>query len=385
MKRPFSAVAAVATCALLLAACGGGGAAPASTSASSSPATSTAASRAPASAAASSSAAPSARASAAASRAPSSSEAASGAAGGQMTPLVVSYSAIIGNVLPVWVAEDAGIFKKNGLDVDLRYINSSKGIPALISGGVQIADIGGAETLSAVAGGADLATVAVDAPTYPFVLMAPSSIKTVQDLKGKKIGVSEPGSSSDIATRVALRKEGIDPDTDVSIIAVGSASERIAALENGAIQAGLSFPPNTLSLEQKGFHTVLDLASLHLPAALSSTVVKRSYLDSHKDVVQKYVDSMVESIAWAKQHKAEAVKILGKYYKNNDQNAMETTYDYFMNEVIPSLPYPKAKMYTNAQSILGAKSAKVKDYDVAKMLDASFVTSAADRGLDKTA
>ncbi|MFI5266756.1 MAG: ABC transporter substrate-binding protein [Chloroflexota bacterium] len=313
------------------------------------------------------------------------SAAASAAASGQLVPLTVSYSAVIGNVMPLWVAHDAGIFKKNGLDVNVTYINSSKGIPALISGSEQVADIGGAETLSAVAGGADLVTVAVDAPTYPFVLMAPASIKTVQDLQGKNVGVSEPGSSSDIATRVALEKEGLKPDQDVTILAVGSASERISALSNGAIQAGLSFPPNTLQLEKQGFHTILDLASLHLPAALSSTVLKRSYVEAHPDVVQKFVDSLVEGIAYAKQNKAEAVDVLGTYYKSDDKQAMATTYDYFMSEVIPSLPYPKPEMYTNAQNILGVQNAKVKAFDPAKMLDDSFVKKAAAQGLDKAA
>lgn len=370
MKFRLAAIAAAVCTMPLLAACGSGAAPAASSSA---PAVSAAAS---ASARASTPAV-----SAAASAAPSASAAASGAASpaasGQMTQMTVSYSAVIGNVLPLWVAHDAGIFAKNGLDVNVTYINSSKGIPALISGSTQAADVGGAETLSAVAGGADLVTVAVDAPTYPFVLMAPASIKSVQDLKGKKVGVSEPGSSSDIATRVALAKEGLTPDKDVTILAVGSASERISALSNGAIQAGLSFPPNTLSLEKQGFHTILDLASLHLPAALSSTVFKRSYIEAHPDVPQKFVDSLVEAIAYAKTHKSEAVDSLSKYYKNKDKAAMGTTYDYFMSEVIPTVPVPKPDMYTNAQKVLGAKNAKVKDFDVAKMLDASYANKAA--------
>jgi NitT/TauT family transport system substrate-binding protein len=376
MRLRFAAIAAAVCSMPLLAGCGSN-AAPASASVAASPPAR--ASAAASSAAGSSSARPSA--SPASSASPSG--AASPASSGQLVPLTVSYSAVIGNVMPLWVAHDAGIFEKNGLDVNVTYINSSKGIPALISGSTQAADVGGAETLSAVSGGADLVTVAVDAPTYPFALMAPASIQTVQDLKGKKVGVSEPGSSSDIATRVALQKEGLKPDQDVSILAVGSASERISALSNGAIQAGLSFPPNTLQLEKQGFHTILDLASLHLPAALSSTVFKRSYVQAHPDIVQKFVDSLVEAIAYAKQNKAEAVDILGKYYKSNDKQGMQATYDYFTSEVIPSLPYPKPDMYTNAQGILGATNAKVKAFDPAKMLDDSFVKKAAAEGLDK--
>src|SRR5690242_94940 len=146
MKFRLAAIAAAVCTMSLLAGCGSGAAPAASSSApaasasarASSPAASAAASARPSAAA---SAAPSAAASGAASPAPS----------GQ-TPMTVSYSAVIGNVLPLWLAHDAGIFSKNGLDVNVTYINSSKGIPALISGSTQAADVGGAETLSAVAG-----------------------------------------------------------------------------------------------------------------------------------------------------------------------------------------------------------------------------------------
>jgi len=286
-------------------------------------------------------------------------------------------------VLPVWVALEAGIFKQNGLDVDLQYIESSKGIPALVSGQVQVADVGGSETMSAVAGGADLVTIGGNAPVWPFILQVPASIKTVDDLRGKKVGVSNFGSSSDIATRVALKHVKLDPDKDVSILAVGSASNRLAAMQSGAIQAGMSYPPESLRLEAQGFHTLVDLAAEKLPGNTASTVVPRAFLNSSKPVVQKWEDSLVMAIARMKKDKALTVNILKKYFKSDDTHAMDVSYDYFVNEVIPSLPYPTSAQYADAQAVLGAKNDAVKNFDVNKMLDRSFVESAAQRGLDK--
>jgi NitT/TauT family transport system substrate-binding protein len=380
----------VVSCGLLLAACGSSGApAPVSSTPASSPAAAPASSAAakPATSAPATSAAASAKpvASGSAAAKPATSGAASAAASAAAasTKLTVSWSALIPAVLPVWMADEAGIWKKNGLDVNLQYIESSKGIPALVSGQVQIADIGGPETLAAVAGGADLVTIGGNSPVWPFLLQVPASIKTINDIKGKKVGVSNFGSASDIATRVALKHANLDPDKDVSILAVGSASNRIAAMEGGAIQGGLSYPPESLRLEKEGFHTLIDLAAEKLAGNTASTVVPRSYLNANKATVQKYEDSMVESIARIKKDKAFSVTVLKKYFKSDDTAAMEAAYDYFAKQVFPSLPYPTVEQYADAKTYTGAKNEAVKNYDVAKMLDRSFVDSAAQRGLDK--
>jgi NitT/TauT family transport system substrate-binding protein len=136
--------------------------------------------------------------------------------------LHVSYSNVIADNLPEWMALEGGFYKQNGLDVQLDNIVSSTGIPALLSGQVQVAQFGGSETLSAAAGGGDLAIIAIVGPVYPFVFMAPSSITSIDEIKGKKIGVSNVGSSSDIATRVMLRQVHLDPEKDVTIVPVGS-------------------------------------------------------------------------------------------------------------------------------------------------------------------
>jgi len=155
--------------------------------------------------------------------------------------LVVSYSNLIGDELPLWATKEGGFFEQNALTVaDLQNIASAQGVPAVIANQVQVAQVGGSEVLSANAEGGDLVVVAQLAGVYPFVLEVAADIKTMNDLKGKKIGVSTVGSSSDIATRAALKRMGLDADKDVTIIAVGSAAQRTAALLAGSIQAGVS-------------------------------------------------------------------------------------------------------------------------------------------------
>src|SRR5579859_3616503 len=293
--------------------------------------------------------------------------------------LHVSYSNLIADNLPEWLALESGIFKQNGLDVTLDNIASSTGIPALLSGQVQIAHLGGSESLSAAAEGGDLVIIAVTGPVYPFVFMAPASINSVDDMKGKKIGVSNVGSSSDIATRVMLKKVGLDPDKDVTIVAVGSLQNRTAAMLNGAIDGGLAQPPDQLALEDKGWHVIYDLAAQKLPSVGDCIVVQRQWMMNNKEVAQRYIDSIVETIALSKKTKEQSLPVLSKYLNNDDQRALGVTYDFFVGSVTPDYPDVKADLFGDAITLLGANNDQIKSFNLPSILDNEFVQSARDR------
>src|SRR5919201_4817798 len=239
--------------------------------------------------------------------------AASAASATPLTPIAVkaAYTNLTGDSLPVWAAVDAGIFKKNGLDVDLQSIDGgSRGMGALLSGGIEIATLGGAECLSATASGAKITVTAIITPVFPYHLMAAPEIKTAQDLKGKKIGISSPGGSADIATRKALKALGMDPEKDVTLIPLGSHAQRTAALFAGSIQAAVDDPPNTAELVDRGYHSVYDLAGQKLPTAQTGITAQSSFLTSKRDAMQRWIDSIIEAVAYIKKNKAQTVTIM---------------------------------------------------------------------------
>jgi NitT/TauT family transport system substrate-binding protein len=274
---------------------------------------------------------------------------------------------------------ESGITQRQGLDVQLEYIASSTGIPAVLSGQVQIANVGGSETLSAAAQGADLVIIATTQPVYPFVLMAPSHIPSVDQLKGKTIGVSNVGSTSDTATRITLRSVGLDPDKDVTIVSVGSLENRMAAMLQGGIDGGVAQPPEQLALEDKGFHVIYDLAAHKIPGAGGALVVQRSWLNANRSVAQRYVDSLVEAATASRQDKESAIKVLQKYLKTDDRRALETTYDFFVGSVNPIYPSVNAAQFGDAVAQLSAINPRVKDFDLTTLLDNSLVQSAIER------
>lgn len=369
MRATLPRLAAGVCSALLLGGCGG--AAASSVPGSSSPAASAANA---ATASASAAAAP--KAGAGASNPVSSKPSAS-------TKTTVSYSQITGNEIPLWTAAESGIFHRNGLDANLELIEGNKGIASVVSGEVQFADIGGAQVLSAADGGADLAVIGVIGPVYPFVFIAPASIKTPADLKGKTIGVSTLGDSSDTATRQVLKKAGLDASKDVTIVATGSPQNRAAALIAGAIQGGMVAPPDNLTLEAQGLREIPELSTIKLPAATQVETVSRAYLIAHRDVAQAFMDSIIEGVAAAKANRDQTIGMLKKYYKSSDDRAMGTAYDFYTGSVLPALPFPKVDQFADAQAVLGASNDKVKQFNVNALLDPSFVQDAANRGLGK--
>lgn len=296
----------------------------------------------------------------------------------------VAYSNITGDVLSAWTAQDAGIFKKNSLDVELVSIDGgSRAMTALLAGEVQIAELGGAECLSATAGGSKVTVVAVLSPVFPYLFMVAPEIKTPADLKGTKVGISSIGGSADIATRRALRDLGLEPDKDVILVPLGSHAQRTAALIAGAIQGGVDDPPNTALLQDKGFHSIYDLAGKKLAAPQTAVAAQTSWVTANRDTMQRFVDSTVEAIAYMRKNKAATVAIMRKYFGKSTEKGFDEAVDFYLNEVFVALPFPRPELFVETQAELAKANDKVKAIDVKAVVDPSFVQSAADRGVDK--
>lgn len=299
--------------------------------------------------------------------------------------LQVGYSEPVADVLPLWIGIESGIFAKHGLQVSSQQITSTNNVAALLSRQVQFSFVGGSEVLSAAAQGGDLSVVGMATPVYPYVFYSNPGVADPQGLKGKKIATTKPGANLDISTRVALSRLGLNPDTDVSIVPTGSVPNVTSALITGQMAGSVSHPPESLQLEAKGFHPLYDLAKQKIPYAAVGVTTTKSYSSGHKDATQRFVDGVLESIQKERTDKQLSIRVLGKYLKEQDQERLSRTYDFYASEVVQPLPYPKPAMFADAQRILGAKDGKVRSYKVDKLLDSTFLNDAARRGLGKSA
>jgi NitT/TauT family transport system substrate-binding protein len=306
------------------------------------------------------------------------------AVSGPATKIRVSYPEG-GAHLPLFYARDKGIFAKNGLDVTLQGLGGGPvAAAALQSGDVQIVDITGSEVVSADAAGADIIVLATLTPVFPYVFEVSQAISSKDDLKGKTIAVRASGDATDIATRVLLKKQGLDPDRDVTILAVQQEGARMASLMAGQICCTVAQVQDRALLEKNKFHMLFDMTMLGIPNAQGVIATKRAYAKDHPDVIQRFMDSLIESIARSKNDRAGSLPVLKAQLKLDDDAIVAATYDFFMGEVVPNVPMPTAAQFANAISVLSRQNDKLKGFDVARFIDTLYLDNALKRGLDKS-
>jgi NitT/TauT family transport system substrate-binding protein len=299
--------------------------------------------------------------------------------------LTVSYSAVTADQMVLWVAHEAGSFTKHDIEADLRLVDSTAGVASLLAGETDLAVIGGLQVASAVAGGADLVVLATLTPVYSFKFLVPNSVREKSDLIGGRVGISRLGSSTDAAARVGLRHLGIDPERDVSLVQIGNFSALETALINGAVQGAPLQPPVTVKLEKAGFYPLFDLAALKLPAAVAVVAGRRSWVAEQREVVQRFVDSLVEATLRERADRELAEAVMRRYLRMEDLEALDATYEYFVKTVHPPAPYARPEQFVDMIEQASAQSPQLRHLDIDRLIDASFVRSAEQRLLAERA
>jgi NitT/TauT family transport system substrate-binding protein len=352
-------------------------------SGSAAPASPQASSPAPAASASAASAAAAAGQKPAASSAKPAASAGSPAASAEPAKLVVAYGNITGTAIPLWIAADTGIFKKHGVDVDLELVKQGQSsVAAMVAGEAQIAMQGGPEVVNVASQNVDVVVVEVGTPVYPYKLYVPADIKTPADLKGKTVDYGALGGATGLATAAAFRRMGLS-QSDVKVATLGTQINGTAALLNGQTQARMTNLPDAGVLEKAGFHALIDLAAEKAPSANLAAAVLRPWLNSHRSAVQQFVDATIEATVAAHKNRQQTVDIMKKYFKLDDDQVLQASYEFWVNEVLQTLPYPAVDQFKDAVELAPENRERLQSVDLNKIIDRSFVQSAADRGLDK--
>jgi NitT/TauT family transport system substrate-binding protein len=294
-----------------------------------------------------------------------------------LTRVATAYSTTSTSDLPLWVAKESGLFAQHGLDVDVQLIQNPGTTAALLAGQIDVAFEGVSDMLGPVNNGADLVILANLVPVPPYVFEVAPSIKSVQDLKGAKLGASQAGGSDYVALRAVLRQLGFDPSTDVDIVFVGGITDRTAALLGGSAVGTLTAPPETLTLERQGFHPLVDLTTLHLTAVNAGVVVKRAYTQDHRAALQQFMTAILEAIALQKRDRALTEGVMEKYLKLSDREQLDTTYDFFVGKLMPDVPTVSTDQFGQAIDTIAEKDPSIRNLDLSRLVDTSFLQAAA--------
>ena len=244
--------------------------------------------------------------------------------------LTVSYSSVDAPSANWYIAQEKGFYKKYGMDVESIFIPaSSTNVAVLVAGQIKFGNGTGGVIASAAVSGANLVAVACFVNTLPYELIVQESIKSKEQLKGKSIGISRIGSSSDVAARVLLKGLGLEPDKDVAIIQVGGSSERAAAFRTGQI-AAFPAPPGVIHLAKGMPHRVLTSTAdfpKPYPFPYICATTTKTYLASNRPTVKRLLMALTDAAHFFKTRKEESKKIIAKYTRQSDEAYLEAAYD----------------------------------------------------------
>ncbi|MGE5304380.1 MAG: ABC transporter substrate-binding protein [Alphaproteobacteria bacterium] len=238
-----------------------------------------------------------------------------------------------------WMAEEAGLFKKNNLDYQQVFVSSSSIVTAaLLSGDAEMTLTGGiGNVIAYVRGSTDVVFVAGVKNVMTQSLVAGKAFKRPEDLKGKKIAVSRIGGNTHYFTIQAMRKFGMEPNRDYSFIQSGGDPEATAALLTGQVDAATLTPPSDAKALASGFHYLIYGPDLKIPYAATAFVTKHSVIAKRPQVIGEFLHAMAEADKIMHTDREFVYKVLGKYLRITDRSVLDSAYNAEIKALEPRL------------------------------------------------
>jgi NitT/TauT family transport system substrate-binding protein len=274
-----------------------------------------------------------------------------------------------------WFAREAGLFERHGLGADLIYVDSAPAVQALTAGAAPLATMSGGLAVGPYLNGLDLVMLAGWCNLNSYQLITRPEIRRVEDLRGKIIGIGRYGAAADWGLRLILRKLGINENKDVQIIQAGGGgpSTRLAAMEAKKLDATVLDSPQTVQARRLGFRVLADGVELGIPFLQGGLATRRAYIKSNEDTVRRVVRVIVEAIHYAKTNREAALKIMQKYLRVQDRDALEDAYESFVVKQFPRVPYANPAAVQAIFDLAAARDPRAKTADPQGFIDMRFV------------
>ena len=240
---------------------------------------------------------------------------------GQTQTLTAFYTAPVVSMAPMWIAKEAGFFKKQGLDVRLVFIASGPlGTTAILSGEVDVGVIGGFAPIRAIAGGAkNLVMIGQTKNRMTGAIVGKKEIAGVQDLRGKRLGIDRIGSNPDMFSQAALSRFQIDPLKDLNYIQLGTIGQGVPALKAGTVDAISTSAPHDLFAQRFGFKVILDITAMKIPFAATVLLSARNTVERKQPELMKFTRAYAEAMHYFLTNKEGTNQIVAKYTKVEDR------------------------------------------------------------------
>jgi ABC-type nitrate/sulfonate/bicarbonate transport system substrate-binding protein len=244
----------------------------------------------------------------------------------QPLPVRVGYSALAGSFTPLWMAKELGLFERHGVQSSLIYMAATIASQAMLAGETDFMVGANIPPVQARLGGADSLILVTYISGFTFSILARPPIQQPGDLRGKRIGVTRFGAANDFGARIALKRWGLVPLKDVTIIQLGGLPEAFAALKGGSVQAAVLPPPFSTEAKRQGMIELFDFNQSDiefLGVGLTSTA---RYVSTRGDAIRRVVRALVEGIWAFKANREAALRAIEKYTRLKDRGLLEETY-----------------------------------------------------------
>jgi ABC-type nitrate/sulfonate/bicarbonate transport system substrate-binding protein len=293
---------------------------------------------------------------------------------------VIAWSAVSALNSPFWVMNDADLLKQEGLDMELVYIASSPTVArATLAGDIVLSGANSQVIVDAGLNGADLVAMGAITNVVAFYVMAAPEIKTVNDLKGKVVGVTRFGASTDFGMRMLLSKYGLEPSKEVPMIQIGGMPELAAALSKKTVFAAPMSQPMVYLAQQAGMRMIANLAKEEIPFMHIGLTTSKKWIREHRPQAKAFVRAYGRAIYFMHTHKEETRKIFSKYTKINDPGMLDGSIQYgydFMEKV----PLVKTAAFQATLDQIAKTNPKAKQAKPEQFFDNSLVQELIDEG-----
>jgi NitT/TauT family transport system substrate-binding protein len=262
--------------------------------------------------------------------------------------LHMSYPGLTGESAPLWVAREAGLFKAQGIDAQLVYMEGGRlSIQSLLSNTTQFMSGDAVSALSAIAGGADIVLLASAKNVLPYVLAVSKDVGGSQDLKGKIIATSQVGGRAGEIARMVIHNMGLDPDKDVNYLAVGGTMSRLAALSIGTVHAA-PISHTVVPIAQERGLQILKIDPI--PLIVDALWTSRRFAEENSRIVQNVLRAYTQGIATLVKDRGRSIDIMRKYMRTTDPRVIQTAYDQYV-QGLDRVSVPSHKAIKNTLDI----------------------------------
>jgi NitT/TauT family transport system substrate-binding protein len=305
-----------------------------------------------------------------------------------LTKVLIAHGAISNNVEPIWIAKEQGIYKKYGIDAELVFIIAGRAMQAMLAGQVPVGFVGGTHVVNANTAGGDFSMILGLENRLDYLFLAKSTLKSAEDLKGKKVGIGTPAGSASLATYVALDHLGLVPRRDnIVLLGIGGVPERMAALRSGTVDATSLSPEIGQQVLGEGYRVLVDLGKENVEFQSSGLVASRSWIKSNPLLIEAIAKATIEGVAFI--HKAAnkeiVLKSLGRNLRLSRPDQMEKAYQGLVaalpRKPCPSMAGMNAVIKLMVQHGINPKAAQLK---AEEQLDLRFCKRFEDSGFFKS-